>query len=565
MFGTFRYNTDTKDVEHVKLGRVDGFEARGYTRKACNSCRTRKVNTPIHRLTSYADKASIIQLKCSGDKNGCERCRAVPKPCTYPSNADNSADKLRRQSTQSSRGSAAVLSPDASFEKENTSRPNSHEQPEVETADVDAVGSGTPVPTPSATSADLSWTLSPIPGVTDLLWDFPSSVNQHIVDDGQESPTADKQPRTPASVFCALPPQGKRPQTPIGNMEVDNNIADILYDLESSQSSSQHLHLSDQSLISSASVSASRMLNPNQSSLTMSQQGNAGFSVHDVQQYQTEGLQRGAQPWESVLNLASTVEPPVPRSHTSQTHSSSANALATPNMASLFPTSGLASFSRSTSARTREQSRNYASERSCQCVPMMLKTLENMGSRGLGTDARDSGADLDIILMSLARGMDTTEQVLVCRQCNACIDNGMLLATIAQRLGTMAETVTTCLPSQERFHGSSPESRQLSDLRAMETGGPALHSSSNDDPAFDTSGLLGVAIFLGRYEIDAPEIRSRLVHHAVLLHINQLCAILAHIKDRVSWNWGARKLVINIESRVRESWDKIQSKISHQQ
>ncbi|KAH8701453.1 hypothetical protein GQ44DRAFT_717619, partial [Phaeosphaeriaceae sp. PMI808] len=216
---------------------------------------------------------------------------------------------------------------------------------------------------------------------------------------------------------------------------------------------------------------------------------------------------------------------------------------------------------------------NPASGSSCLCVPMMLKTLENMGIRGSGTDARESGVGLDIILMSLACGMNTTEQILACRHCNACIDNSMLLAAIAQQLGMMAETVITCWPSQEqshgsyasqkrrRYHGSSSQSRQLSDLIAMDTNRPTIHSSSNDDSVYDTSELLGAGIVLGCYEIQAPEIRLRLVHHALILHIDKLCTVLGHIKNRLSSNWGARKLVINIESRVREFWEVLRSRL----
>jgi hypothetical protein len=589
MFGTLRYNSHTKDVEHVELERADGFEARGYTRSACNACRTRKVNPPNRLLISRADQAYITQLKCSGDKNGCQRCSALSEPCAYQSSAAKSADRLRRQSTQSSTHSTAVSPPGQTQSTENP--------------DTGIVGCGPQFRTPSATSADLSWALTPINGVPDLDWEFSSGEFQSIVDDGQDSSTGDKLPRTPACGSCALLTHKNRPQSPAVNIEVDNDIADVSYNLESSQSSGQYLHRSDQSLNSSASASVSRMHNLSHSSLTMPQQGNKGFprELPGTQLYQAEGSPRGAPSWNSVLELASTVDPPVqsgknqwlgasmapanirvsasglghPR--TARMHGSSANALVTQNMASVGSTSGFASFSRSTSARTSEQSRSSDSGSACQCVTMMVKTLENMGVQGLGTDARDTGTGLDIVLMSLARGMHTIEQVLVCGQCNACTDNGMLLATIAQQLGTTAESVTTCLPSQEQPYEShecqhwrqnrrlSAKGPRLSDVRAMDTGGPALGSSNNDDPACGTSDLLGGAIFLGRYEVDTPEIRLQLVYHALLLHTNQLRAILARIKDRVGSNRGARKLLVNTELEVRELWDIFQSKVSHQQ
>jgi hypothetical protein len=503
-----------------------------------------------------------VQLKCSGDKSGCERCRVASRLCTYPPNAygDNPADKRRRQSR------------DTSFEREDNLRPALHQQPEAVVVDTGAVASGSHSPTPPATFANLSWTLPSTPSGTDLLWDFPSDENQHIMDDHQGSSFGNTLCRKSASDSRAFPTQGKRLQTPIGDVEVDDDIADILYDLSPSQLSNP---LSNQSSTSSTTLSTSGMLKSNRSSSEPSRQGNTGLSqeVHGARLYETEGLQSGAGPWRTTLNLTSSLDQPVQHSHTPRMHGSSTNGLAASTMASLSATSGYAAIPMSTSAHPREHTMNPAPGSSCLCISMMLKTLENMGNRGSGTDARDSGVGLDVILMSLASAMDTIEKILACRQCNACIDNSMLLAAIAQQLGMMAENVVTYWSSQEqpygsyasqkrrRRHGSSSQSRQLSDLIVMDTDGPTIHSSSNDDPICDIPELSGAGIVLGRYEIQAPEIRSQLVHHALLLHTDKLCTVLGHIKNRLSSNWGARKLVMNIETRVREFWELLRSRL----
>lgn len=44
MFGTFRYNKQTKNHEHVEISTANGVEARGYTSVACDYCRFRKVS-----------------------------------------------------------------------------------------------------------------------------------------------------------------------------------------------------------------------------------------------------------------------------------------------------------------------------------------------------------------------------------------------------------------------------------------------------------------------------------------------------------------------------------------
>ncbi|EPE25382.1 Zn2/Cys6 DNA-binding protein [Glarea lozoyensis ATCC 20868] len=65
MFGTFRYNKTTKDLEHIQLSSDDIVDARGHTLVACDQCRAQK-------------------LKCNGDRNTCDRCLAnLSKTCTY--------------------------------------------------------------------------------------------------------------------------------------------------------------------------------------------------------------------------------------------------------------------------------------------------------------------------------------------------------------------------------------------------------------------------------------------------------------------------------------------------
>lgn len=232
-------------------------------------------------------------------------------------------------------------------------------------------------------------------------------------------------------------------------------------------------------------MTVSRM--PNSSHSSMSKQSNKSFprEVPSAQLHQTVGSQRGSQPWDSVINLASIMDSPIPPGkhslsasglshlHTSRMQSSPAIAFVAPNMTPISSTSGLPLFFRSTSARSGESPRSSDTGRTCQCVTMMLKLLVNMGVQRLGTDAQDTGAGLDVILSSLARGMNMTEQVLACGQCNACTENGMLLATITQQLSTTAANVTTCLPLQEHPY-KSHECTQWRQNRRFSTQGPRL-------------------------------------------------------------------------------------------
>ncbi|CAI7600602.1 unnamed protein product [Penicillium glandicola] len=91
MFGTFRYNKDTKNHDHVEISTANGVEARGYTSIACDFCRSRK-------------------LKCSGEKGGCDRCLAASNTCTYR-RSSTSRDDRRQQRRLSSELNSCEWSP----------------------------------------------------------------------------------------------------------------------------------------------------------------------------------------------------------------------------------------------------------------------------------------------------------------------------------------------------------------------------------------------------------------------------------------------------------------------
>ena len=369
------------------------------------------------------------------------------------------------------------------------------------------------------------------------------------------------------------------------DIEIDNELVDVSDGLDSSQLCGQRLHQPESSSMSSSSMAAARLHNASHSSLSVSTPGNRGLSrdVSRTQLHQSVGLRRGSRFRDSVTHSASMMDPPAPLgkplwpiSSPPRMHGSPANAFVAPNVTSASSASELPRLSRSTSIQSGEPLKSSDTGRTCQCVATMLKILENMGAQELGTDAKDPGAGFDVILSSLALGMDLTEQVLACSQCNACAENSMLLTTITQQLSRTVASATTCLPvqeclqeSQESMHWrqnrrfSTPGSRS-SDLSTFESSG-SLIEPSNDDPTRMTSDLLEGKIFFGRYKIDSPEIRLQLMYYALLLHIGRLQEILMRIKDRVGSNRGAWKLLVNAGLEVKKLGDIFHSKVSHKQ
>lgn len=439
--------------------------------------------------------------------------------------------------------------------------------------------------TPSVTPVDLSWALSPLPEGPDLSWELAGGELQHLMNVDHNSSMSDDGPC--AQDFSSRTSFNAKnfPHSLDFDNEVNSDLADVSCPLDSNHLSGSYLHQPDPLFVSPSLMTVSGMSNSSHSFLPTSKQASKSFP-NDVSGAQllhrVEPLAR-SQPAKSAAKFASILDSPKPSGknsllvsgpshrHTSRVHSSPAVAFVAPNVTPVSPTSEISTFSKSSSARSGG---NSDSGSMCQCVTMMLKILENMGIQGLGTNAQDNHAGFDVILSSLGRGMNLTEQVLACSQCNACTENGMLLATIAQQLGNTAASVTTFLASKEtryeaqdythwrqnrRFstHGPRP-----SEMRAIEASGSALDPSNNNDPAQSASDLLEITIFFGRYKVINPEIQLQLMNYAMFLHISQLQKLLVRIKDRMGSNRGAWKLVMTTGTEVRKLWDLLQTKVS---
>ncbi|KAM5343149.1 hypothetical protein ACJ41O_014115 [Fusarium nematophilum] len=92
MFGTWKYDPETDEVQSVRNG-FDPVTARSSSHQACDRCHEKKVSS----------------LRCSGDKNGCERCRNNNLRCEYTRSGSKSSRRGK-----SSRKSADDDSPSSS-------------------------------------------------------------------------------------------------------------------------------------------------------------------------------------------------------------------------------------------------------------------------------------------------------------------------------------------------------------------------------------------------------------------------------------------------------------------
>ncbi|KAF4505888.1 hypothetical protein G6O67_007791 [Ophiocordyceps sinensis] len=81
MFGTWKYDPETDEVQNLRRA-YDPITARSSQHQACNRCHEKK-------------------LKCSGDKDGCDRCAGSGQVCVYNRPGSRSSRKGKRTSKPS--------------------------------------------------------------------------------------------------------------------------------------------------------------------------------------------------------------------------------------------------------------------------------------------------------------------------------------------------------------------------------------------------------------------------------------------------------------------------------
>lgn len=109
MFATLRYDKDT-----VSLERANSQAAQGSPHYlACTNCRSKKVWVVFIIVRDDASNGSLLtcfQVKCTGEKDGCQRCLSgrTRSKCIYPDASRASASKRRQLSVRRFRRSQDV-------------------------------------------------------------------------------------------------------------------------------------------------------------------------------------------------------------------------------------------------------------------------------------------------------------------------------------------------------------------------------------------------------------------------------------------------------------------------
>ena len=119
----------------------------------------------------------------------------------------------------------------------------------------------------------------------------------------------------------------------------------------------------------------------------------------------------------------------------------------------------------------------------------------------------------------------------------------MLFATIAQQLVSVAEKVSSRLLLVHQHHHH----------HQYEGGGRDREADNNHWKSYGFAEMRDDdddGIRFGRYRIELPEMKVRLVHKMVLLHFEDLQKLMANMKERVRPKRGARAILADAESKV---------------
>ncbi|KAJ5326207.1 uncharacterized protein N7506_009309 [Penicillium brevicompactum] len=400
MFGTFRYNRNTNDHEHVEISRADGVEARGFTRVACNSCRDRK-------------------LKCSGEKAGCKKCRSMSQSCVYKSTPSSPVNSPRSQhGGGSSARRPSVITPDLP-----TVRGPSAPKPQGPTSPHRLASAAAPPVTQPSTTSNLADICPSLPATSlspacfynnNSDWDVyadPVFVSNGGSGTAQDL-ARDTEPSGGANLENAFQSNRRRADDPTWSLP--------------STRPANEFDLDDNGILSM----------PPQVS-------------REHQQLQHQADQEANHIWDLDMDLG-TVDSQLQRppseaySHGSGPGTENDPNLTSRNNAMMLPSPDTTSGSNSTYAETSQGSlelkKSTSSQRPCKCLRIMAQALQTVDAQGAGTDTDTKKVGIDMLVILLGRGMETLEEVLACDQCNVCVENGIIVATLAQQLMFVSET-----------------------------------------------------------------------------------------------------------------------------
>lgn len=173
-----------------------------------------------------------------------------------------------------------------------------------------------------------------------------------------------------------------------------------------------------------------------------------------------------------------------------------------------------------------------AQKQGCECLGALVKVLEHVGQSQTQSDS----TGIDMHLMSLRQAMNICSEVVSCTNCSTCSDSPVLVATIVQLFVSISD--------------------QLGGLCGLPRDGET-------DDADVGQVDLGV-IWVGRYRLEAPEMRLQLIREVSVMHLTDLRGLLRKLKERLGPCRGVGQQVVEGEQKAGAVCDSIRALIDKQ-
>lgn len=181
----------------------------------------------------------------------------------------------------------------------------------------------------------------------------------------------------------------------------------------------------------------------------------------------------------------------------------------------------------------------------CRCLTTLVAILERLGRYRLG-DKPKAASNLDCLLFCLGSGVGACDKVLSCKACDACKENPILLATIAEQLACVCNDLCGCLLVHQHKVRS-----------AANTGEPSAPGDpgGGDPQQPEADALVDGDISFGRYQIHGVEMRLRLIQNLLALHMTDFLALLDQMAQRTGRVDGAAGMLTDArKTAITANW-----------
>lgn len=161
---------------------------------------------------------------------------------------------------------------------------------------------------------------------------------------------------------------------------------------------------------------------------------------------------------------------------------------------------------------------NFSQAPASCCLGFILEHLESIGVQRASAQA--TGVDGFLIYLRSSTKACTT--LLECAECRLYLEKPMLMATVVHQMGNVCSDLTKLLSQRTSSGGNE-------------------------------FGTACGPVWVGRYSVEAQEVRENLIYHLVELHMHELLSLLRKVLERLDRQNEAYKLIMEAKEKAYDT------------